>query len=74
MKKLTSNKRKYWANPGGDFGLENGSFLRLSKYGLAQFMNGDFMGFIDEVPEGFTEVSTEHAEKLIPKVCGGKNR
>ena len=27
--------------------LRNGSFVRRSKYGLGQFMNGDFMGFVD---------------------------
>jgi hypothetical protein len=61
--------RRYWANPGGDFGLRNGSFVRESKYGLAQYMNGDFMGIIATVPVGFTEVDTAHAEKLIPRCC-----
>ena len=61
--------RRYWANPGGDFGLRNGSFVRESKYGLAQYMNGDFMGIIPAVPKGFTEVDTVHAEKLIPGCC-----
>jgi hypothetical protein len=49
--------------------LSNGSFVRKSTCGLGQFMNGDFMGFIPAVPEGMTQVSTEHAEKLIPKCC-----
>ena len=49
--------------------LRNGSFVRRSKHGLAQFMNGDFMGFIDEVPKGMCAVDVVHAFKLIPKCC-----
>lgn len=63
--------RRYWANQGGDDGLRNGSFVRTLKVGkgLVQWMNGDCMGHIAEVPAGFTEVSQEHAEKLIPGCC-----
>jgi len=52
-----------------DGALENGSFVRLGKHGLAQYMNGDFMGFVDAVPEGMARVDTTHAERIIPKVC-----
>ena len=47
--------------------LENGSFVRRSKYGLGQFMNGDFMGFIEDVPEGM--VDRDLARRLIPECC-----
>lgn len=57
-----------------DDGLRNGSFLRRGKYGLAQFMNGDFMGFIPAVLPGFSEVDKKHAENLIPRVCGGNGK
>ena len=49
--------------------LENGSFVRRSKYGLGQFMNGDFMGFIEAVPEGMVEVDRDLARCLIPECC-----
>ena len=49
--------------------LENGSFVRRSKYGLGQFMNGDFMGFIEDVPEGMVEVDRNLARCLIPECC-----
>lgn len=55
-----------------DMALENGSFVRKSKNGLGQFMNGDFMGFIDEVPKGMARVPTDKAVRLIPKCCGGR--
>ena len=49
--------------------LENGSFVRRSKYGLGQFMNGDFTGFIEAVPEGMVEVDRDLARRLIPDCC-----
>ncbi len=52
-----------------DDGLKNGSFIRHSASGLAQYMNGDFMGFVDKVPSGFEPVDVKHAEKLLPKCC-----
>jgi hypothetical protein len=52
--------------------LKNGSFVRKSKYGLAQYMNGDFMGFLSEVPKRMIEVPVKKAEHLIPVSCGGK--
>ena len=44
--------------------LENGSFVRRSKYGLAQFTCGNFMGFIEDVPEGMVEVDRDLARRL----------
>lgn len=49
--------------------LRNGSFVRRSRYGLAWFMNGDFCGFLEEVPEGYEEVELEYARALVPRVC-----
>ena len=49
--------------------LQNGSFVRKSKHGIYQFMNGDPMGFIEAVPNGMCEVDTERAFKLIPECC-----
>lgn len=43
--------------------------MRRSKYGLGQFMNGDFMGFIEDVPEGMAEVDRDLARRLIPECC-----
>jgi hypothetical protein len=65
---------RYWANPGGDDGLRNGSFVREIQWEdgditLSQFMNGDYMGWIKAVPEGFTEVSIEQAQGLISDCC-----
>lgn len=57
--------------------LRNGSFVRTavkecSEGKYVQYMNGDFMGYIQEVPEGMVEVDHDKAIKLLPKVCGGK--
>lgn len=64
---------RYWANQGGDIGLRNGSFIRTKVYNgktvMVQWMNGDCMGQITKIPQGFTEVDTAHAESLIPKCC-----
>jgi hypothetical protein len=49
--------------------LENGSFVRRSKFGLGQFTNGDFMGFLEAVPEGMVEVDRSLARCLIPECC-----
>ena len=49
--------------------LKNGSFVRRSKYGLGQFTLGDFMGFIEAVPEGMVEVDRNLARSLIPECC-----
>jgi hypothetical protein len=52
-----------------DIGLKNGSFIRESKHGLAYYMNGDFMGFVEKIPPLFKKVETAHAKNLIPKIC-----
>ncbi len=53
--------------------LQNGSFVRKDKDGtLSQYVNGDYMGTINKVPNGMTEVATDFAVRLIPKCCGGK--
>lgn len=49
--------------------LKNGSFVRGRQGKLARYMNGDFMGFVDAVPEGMTEVAVELAYRLLPKCC-----
>ena len=49
--------------------LKNGSFVRRSKYGLGQFTLGDFVGFIEAVPEGMVEVDRNLARCLIPECC-----
>jgi hypothetical protein len=61
---------KYWTWEHNIKGcLRNGSFVRKSKNGLAQYMNGDFMGFIEAVPAGMTGVDDVAAFKLIPQCC-----
>ena len=56
-------------------GLRNGSFFRVRKPGhCAQFINGDFMGNIEHLPETYsglplTEFPRDVAEKLIPRCC-----
>jgi hypothetical protein len=62
-----AKKRKYYAMH--DDGLRNGSFIRESDKSRARYMNGDFMGFIKDIPATFKEVETKHAESLIPKCC-----
>jgi hypothetical protein len=50
--------------------LENGSFCRVWPDGrIAQFMNGDYMGNIDAVPDKMTEVPFDLAENLLPDCC-----
>jgi|GEM_PF-2780251 len=57
-------------------GLRNGSFFRIRRPGhCAQFINGDFMGDIGELPETYAgrplvEFPREKARGLIPKCCG----
>lgn len=55
-------------------GLRNGSFYRVSRHGVAQWINGDCMGKIEEVPalyykQSLVEFDRETAERLIPSVC-----
>lgn len=58
-------------------GLRNGSFHRSSGTKWAQYINGDFMGFLEERPKTYgglplVEFSAETAIRLIPRCCGGK--
>lgn len=60
----------------GDDALANGSFLRqvVDKTGrqtIWQYMNGDFINCIPELPEGLRCYSLRDAKKLLPKICGG---
>lgn len=48
--------------------LENGSYVREQNGKLAQYMNGDFMGYISSIPEEMTKVDKALALRLIPKV------
>lgn len=59
-----------------DVGLRNGSFIRTSALGgsIAQFMNGDYMGLLDELPTTYAnqplvEYPREVAERMIPRCC-----
>jgi hypothetical protein len=69
--KAWQKKVRFYAYAGNeDEALKNGSFVRCSKkYGLARFSNGDFMGFLDEVPADMAEVPVEKAWVLIPRCC-----
>lgn len=50
--------------------LENGSFVRKRKDGkLVRYMNGDFISFIEKVPEGMIEVPVKKAVELLPECC-----
>lgn len=66
-------------------GLHNGSFFRIIERvteheetkRIAQYINGDFMCLLDKEPTEYCAQSLNRfdqktAEKLIPKVCGGK--
>jgi hypothetical protein len=56
-------------------GLRNGSFFRVrSATVCAQFINGDFMGNVGQLPETYAgrplvEFPREQAEELIPECC-----
>lgn len=72
---------QYWAYRGNERdALRNGSFIRTAqpltkndKAKFAQYMNGDFVGFLEAVDlEQFAPVDLKMAQSLIPKVCGGK--
>lgn len=63
---------QYWAYSDNIYdALRNGSFLRKAKGfdAYAQYINGDYMGSVTILPNGFTEVPQEQAENLIPEVC-----
>jgi hypothetical protein len=58
-------------NPDGQ--LENGSFYRDAKPPLkhgryVQYMNGDFIDFVDELPADRIKVDRKHALKLLPEI------
>lgn len=71
---MKAYKKKYYAKfPDMEDRLKNGSFVRSTgENDFAQYMNGDFMHLMNQVPDGFVLVDTEWAISLIPKVCGGK--
>ncbi len=72
-KKTAKQAPRYFALH--EAGLRNGSFFRVRRPGhCAQFINGDFMGNIEQLPETYAnqplvEFSLDVAEKLIPKCC-----
>lgn len=55
--------------------LRNGSYCRVDGRGngkrnvIVQYMNGDCMGEIRNVPKGMTEVPASEAKSLLPKCC-----
>jgi hypothetical protein len=49
--------------------LKNGSFVRTSKHGVAQYMNGDYLGMIAKVPDGLQVMDAKEAKQHLPKVC-----
>lgn len=50
--------------------LRNGSFVRQYPDGvLVQYMNGDNMGIIGEVPKTMKEVPVDLALELMPDCC-----
>ena len=66
----TKTPTQYYARaPHPEEALRNGSFLRRTAGGLAMYMNGDYLGDIDNVPEGLTEVPRTYAESLLPACC-----
>jgi hypothetical protein len=72
---MKKDERKYYVprTSAAESSLRNGTFIRSSWSGdYAQYMNGDFIDLVDEVPVGFVLIDTEYALSLIPKVCGGK--
>jgi hypothetical protein len=49
--------------------LRNGSFVRGEGPRFTQYMNGDYMGTIEKIPDGMSPVSAAHARNLIPACC-----
>lgn len=50
--------------------LRNGSFVKRHADGaLVQYMNGDMMGILPEVPVKMVEVSAALAADLLPQCC-----
>ncbi len=51
--------------------IENGSFVRVSPHGIARYINGDFCGYIDEIPKTYAdkpmvEFDSKTARDLLP--------
>lgn len=69
-------KRKYYTlGTNVDESLRNGSFCCLAGVGrgmFSRYINGDFMGFVPAMPEGYVEIDPVQAKRLLPRVCGGK--
>ena len=57
-----------------DDALRNGSYIhqRLGKQKstFAQVMNGDFIGWLQQLPPDLKAYSLREARKLMPKNCG----
>lgn len=61
--------------------LRNGSFVKVYQNAsltkirdnthIVQYMNGDYMGAIDKVPDNMIEVDADKAKELLPKCCNG---
>jgi hypothetical protein len=74
MPKPAKPKPRYftWAH-NVEGALRNGSFVRVWPDGRAcQFMNGDYMGKVEKIPQRMAEVKYDVALSLIPACCGGK--
>lgn len=68
--KTAKNARYYTYAHNVVGGLENGSFVREYADGeRVHYMNGDFMGAVEEVPANMKEVPTDLALSLLPTVC-----
>jgi hypothetical protein len=68
---MKKNAKRWWTWAHNVEGcLRNGSFVRTSKDQLAQYMNGDFMGLIDAVPDGMIEVVDPRLINTVPTCCG----
>jgi hypothetical protein len=74
--KLKNPELNYYVFEGNPEGqLENGSFYRdrpppfdsANRY--SHYMNGDFMGFVAELPKDRIKVRRELALRLVPKCC-----
>lgn len=59
---------EYYANRDNpEEALRNGSFIRVSRHGIAKFVLGDFQGFLDDLPLALlTFVERERAKELLP--------
>jgi hypothetical protein len=69
--KRKTEERRYFTHAHNiEMCLQNGSYVAKRPDGsLVQYMNGDYMGEIDTVPETMTEVPAALAKKLLPDCC-----